>query len=180
MKKLLFLSVVFSALLIIGCQENSIVDPNAGPANKTANSPTSGTIQLKASLDNPYPVFNSYFSIDGEVSYEINVVDRDPIPPNSQQVITLKLNVDAELNSICTVCSPLQNQTPAGLVSAETDDVFNETDDGGFRITKTFQIQKRDDGMLLKCSFFVTANEIILDAVWLELNDQDVAVLSSK
>ena len=180
MKKLLFLSVVFSALLIIGCQENSIVSPNSGPANKTANSPTSGTIKLNASLDNPHRVFNSYFSIDGEISYEIRVVDRDPIPPNSQEVITLNLNVDAELNSLCTVCSPLANQTFAGVVSAETNDVFNDTDDGGFRITKTFQIQKRDDTMILNCSFIVTANEITLDAVWLELNDQDVAAGNSK
>ena len=174
MKKLLFLSVVFSALLIIGCQENSIVDPNSGPVNKTSYSPTSGTIQLKASLDNPYPVFNSYFSIDGVVTYEINIVERDPIPPNSQQVITLNLNVDAELNSICTVCLPPESQTPAGLVSAETNDVFNETDDGGYRITKTFRIEKRDDSMILNCSFFVTANEIVLDSLWLNLSDHDL------
>lgn len=175
MKKLLFSLAVFSAILIVGCQENSIVDPNAVPVNKTSDSPTYGTIQLNASLDNPYRVFNSYFEVDGQISYQIRIHDVDPVPPSPQQVITLDLDVNADLSSICTVCEPPVNQLPAGIISTETNDVLNTSGDSRFSITKTFRVQKRNDTMVLKCTFFVTANDITLDAVWLELEDQSLA-----
>ena len=175
MKQLLFSIVIFSFLLIVGCQENSIVDPNAGPANKTTDTPFSGTIDLHASLDNPYPVFNSYFEIDGQISYEIRINYVDPVPPNPQQIITLSLDVNAGLNNICTVCLPPENQLPAGIISAGTNDVYNTSGDRRFSITKTFRVQKRNDSMVLKCTFLVSDNEISLDAAWLELQDQNLA-----
>ncbi len=172
MKKLLSSLFFFSVLLIVGCQENSIVEPNAVPANKTTDTPISGTIQLQTNLDNPYRVFNSYFEVDGQISYEIRIHSVDPVPPNPQQVISLRLNVDADLSNICTVCLPPENQLPAGIISAVTNDVLNTPGDSYSLITKTFRVQKRDDSLVLKCTFFVTANEITLNAAWLELNDQ--------
>ncbi len=176
MKKLLFSLVVFSALLIIGCQENSIVAPvDTGNVNKDTESPLSGTITLQGNLDNPYPVFNSYFIIDGEINYRITFNDLDPIPPNLQQTMTLQLDVYAELTDYCTVCMPQINQTIAGVISTQTSDVLNGSSPGVYNFTRSFQIQKNEGGMVLVCSFQVTSESVTLEAMWLEQIDHQVA-----
>ncbi len=177
MKKLLSSFVFFSVLLIVGCQENSITNPVQSSENSYKNSdiPLTGTIQLQGSLDNPYPVFNSYFIISGEVTYQLMINYLDPIPPNPQEILSLQLNANADLSSYCTVCGPLVNETPAGVIEDQTNDIMYITDDGSHTIVKTFPIQKRDDGMVLKCSFLVNTNGVTLDAMWLELNDGTLA-----
>ena len=175
MKQLLFSLVVFSILLIAGCQENSITDPNPASVdiNKTSDSPVSGTIQLQGSLDNPNQVFNSFLVIDGEINYQITKVDLDPIPPNTQEIISVRLSTYAELNSICTVCMPPEDEILAGVISAETIDVINITEDSRYTITKAFTVQKNDNDMVFICSLLVTPEGITLDAMRLELIDHD-------
>ncbi len=172
MKKLLFSLVVFSVLLIVGCQENSITDPNPTQVStiKNSGSTISGTIQLQGSLDNPYPVFNSYLTIDGTVDYQLTVNYLDPIPPNPQEIISVQLNVNAELTNICTVCMPPVSESFAGAISSVTSDNIYTSNDGVQTITKTFPVLKRDDSMVLRCTFLVNTNEVTLEAMWLELD----------
>lgn len=171
MKKLFFSLVVFSVLLIVGCQENSITDPvqNSTDVNKSDATTTAGYFKLQGSLENPYRVFNSYFVINGIADFQVTVQQLDPIPPNRQQIISLQLSIDAELSSICTTCSPPSNETSAGVISAEISDVLNITDDSQKSLTKSFAIDKRDDGMFLKCTFLVSTSGVTLDKMWLEL-----------
>lgn len=173
MKKLLFSFVVFLALLIVGCQENSITDPLqiSGNADKTSDAQISGTLELSRTLTNPYNVLNSYFDIEGTIDYNIKIRYLDPIPPAMQQVLSLQLTVNGELTSVCTVCAPPVDQTFAGSVSAETNDVINILDDSQHSIIKTFRIQKRSDNMVLKCSLQVTTTGLVLENMWLELLD---------
>ncbi len=175
MKKSLFSLVVFSVLLVVGCRENSITDPIPASAdiNKTSDSPVMGTIQLQGRLENPYPVFNSFFVIDGEINYQITSLNLDPIPPNNQQVITVQLSAYAELNSVCTVCMSPEAETFAGVISAETSDVINFTDDSNHSFSKTFKVQKNANDMILICSFFISPEGITLNGMRLELIDQD-------
>lgn len=171
MKKLFFSLVVFSVLLLVGCQENSITDPNQNSTdvNKNGDSSPAGVLKLQRNLQSPYRVFNSYFVISGAIDYQLDIQYLDPIPPNSQQIISLQLSIDAKLTNVCTVCSPLSNETSAGIISGELSDVINISDDGQHTVSKTFAIRDREDGMVLKCSFFVTTNSVTVDRMWLEL-----------
>jgi hypothetical protein len=181
MKKLLLSLVVFSGLLMVGCEENSITDPNPAQVNtgKNSGSEISGTIQLQATLDNPYPVFNSYIMIDGTVDYQLTINYLDPIPPNPQEIISVQLEVNAELTNICTVCMPPVSETYAGAISSVTRDNLYTTSDGLQSITKSFPILKRDDGMVLKCTFLINTTSITLEAMRLEL-DPRVPVLVNR
>lgn len=174
MKKLLFSSVFVLALLIIGCQENAITNPvdNSAGSNKLSGTTVSNSIELSERLDNPYPVFNSYIDIQGVISYQMTIHQLDPIPSLPQQSVTLDLNIDANLTDICTVCEPLINNVPAGVVSDQTSDILQIFDVGtAYTLVKTFAIQEREDGMVLKVRFLVSSGEVTIDAMWLELSD---------
>ena len=100
MKKLLISFVIFSALFIIGCQENSITDPVSTEAvnkNQTKGGTiTSGVIPLEGVLVITGG-FQSYYSLEGQINYTHELVPLDPIPPAPQYYINLNLSVRANL-----------------------------------------------------------------------------------
>lgn len=173
MKNLLFTLVSFSVLLLIGCQENSITDPIQNTELQKTDDPTvtTGTIPLEAMLQDPHPVMNSYYIINGEIQYQHTLQLLDPIPPNPQYIIYLDLSVSANFTYLCTVCEPQFDEVSAGTILIESNDGFYVSEEGIYMLEKTFLIQGRDDGMVLKCRFMVTTDGIGLNAMWLELSD---------
>jgi hypothetical protein len=176
MKKLFLTLVTFSILFVIGCQENSITDPlTVEPTNKVQQTDPSnqGTITLERMLTDPYPVMNSYFIINGAIEYEHTLGYLDPIPPNPQYVVSLNLSVTADLTYFCTVCSPSDEDASVGSISSESNDEMSISiwEDEIFLLEKSFPIQGREDGMVLKCTFHVTTIGVGLDEMWLELPD---------
>ena len=175
MKKLFLTLVTFSILFVIGCQENSITDPvTVEPTNKVQPDQShQGTITLERMLRDPYPVMNSYFVINGAIEYEHRLVYLDPIPPNPQYVVSLNFSVTADFTYFCTVCSPPTEETSAGSISNESnDEIFISVwEDEIFLLEKSFPIQGREDGMVLKCTFHVTTIGVGLEEMWLELPD---------
>ncbi len=173
MKNLLLTLVAFSILLLIGCQENSITDPFVTESvNKNQLSDSAyhqGVIILESTLNDPRPIGNSYFVINGQIEYEHTLEYFDPIPPAPQYSISLHLSISAELTYLCTVCSPPTVETLAGYISSETDDVIYDSGNGVYLLEKSFQVQGREDGMNLICRFLVTTASIELDAMWLVL-----------
>jgi hypothetical protein len=183
MKKLFLTLVTFSLLFVIGCQENSITDPiTVEPTNKVQQTDPShqGTITLERMLRDPYPVMNSYFIINGEIEYEYTKVYLDPIPPAPQFYISLQLSVSADLTYFCTVCSPPNEETSAGSISNESDDEIYLSDTGEYLLEKSFQIQGREDGMVLVCRFLVTTNGVGLNEMWLVLPEGHSNYVSSR
>ena len=176
MKKLFLTLVTFSILFVIGCQENSITDPlTVEPTNKVQQTDPSnqGTITLDRMLTDPYPVMNSYFIINGAIEYEHTLVYLDPIPPNPQYVVSLNLSVTADLTYFCTVCEPQTSDVSAGTISNESNDEISISiwEDEIFLLEKSFPIQGREDGMVLKCTCHVTTIGVGLEEMWLELPD---------
>jgi len=174
MKKSFLTTVVFSVLVITGCQENSITDPiTVEPTNKVQHSDQSnqGTIILEGMLTDPHPVMNSYYIVSGEIQYQHSLVSLDPIPPSPQYVIALDLSVTAEFKNFCTVCEPQSSEFSDGTISLETNDNIYVSDDGISLLEKTFPIQGREDGMVLVCRFLVTTDGLGLNEMWLELPD---------
>jgi hypothetical protein len=178
MKKLLFTLVVFSVLLVSGCQENSITDPiqfgKIGEIQKTSDQIiNSGIIPLEGMLKNPYPVMNSYYIINGKIQYQHTLQTLDPIPPNHQYAISLDLLVSANFSDFCSVCEPQTTSFSAGTISIKTNNIIymSEDSDGIYLLEKSFPIQGRTDGMVLMCRFNVTTDSIALNAMWLKLPD---------
>jgi hypothetical protein len=166
--KNLFISLAAAILFITGCQENSITDQ---PTNDSLNKDQSpapyqhGFISLEAMLEDPYPVMNSFYIISGEIEYEHRVV--------SQNYISLHLLTNADLKYLCTVCSPSETDPLAGFISNDSEDYLLITN--SFTILeKSFTIQGREDGMVLKCRFLVTTGGIELSSMWLALRADDL------
>jgi hypothetical protein len=165
---------------MIGCQENSITDPmqfdQTGDIQKTSDqNVNSGIITLEGMLQNPYPVMNSYYIINGEIHYQQTLQYIDPAPPNPQYLISLDLSVTANLTDFCTVCEPPTTGISAGTISIETNNIIYvpEDGDGTSSLEKSFPIQGRTDGMVLMCKFNVTTVNIELNAMWLMLPDMN-------
>jgi hypothetical protein len=178
MKNLILTLVAFSVLLLMSCQENSITDPiqNTELQKTDAPSVTTGTILLEGMLQDPHPVMNSYYFINGEIQYEHTLQYLDPIPPNPQYTVSLNLSVAANLTYFCTVCTPEFDEVSAGTVSDETSDNFYVSEEGIYLLEKTFVIQGRDDGMALVCRFMITTDGVGLNAMWLELSNDITTV----
>ena len=106
----------------------------------------------------------------------------DPIPPNTQYLVSLNLSVTADLKYFCTVCEPQTSDVSAGTISNESnDEIFISIwEDEIFLLEKSFPIQGREDGMVLKCTFHVTTNGVRLDEMWLELPDGNSNYVSSR
>jgi hypothetical protein len=88
------------AAFIVGCQENSIIDPiNAGSLRDTQlpKAQQVNSLPLNAILHVPGNVHNSFVEIIGTVAYQATAVPLDPIPPNPQYAVRLNLIVNAKM-----------------------------------------------------------------------------------
>jgi hypothetical protein len=161
MKNLFLTIVVFSVLLLIGCQENSITDPVQQELQKTDDpSILRGTILLEGILEVPN-LPNSYLSINGQVGYVHRIELLDPISTATQHNVSLSLQVNAGLSD------PYSERHPYWLISSKSQDIIYVSEDGIYQFVTSFPIQDRSDGMVLVCSFLVTTEGVSLSAMWL-------------
>jgi hypothetical protein len=178
--KILFVSlVVATVLFVLGCQENSITDPLANkPIEKvqpgTSNTYIHGFIHLNGALNDPYPIGNSFYMISGQIEYEQRTVYVDPMLPTSQRHASLYLTTDAEFKYQCTVCPPSEEDDLAGFISDVSEELVPIGGNYVSLLEKTYTIQGRDDGMILKVRFLVTSGGVELSAMWLALSNENV------
>lgn len=177
MKQLLFSFVFFSVLFVIGCQENSITDPVSTESINKDQSPAPyqhGFILLEGALNDPYPIMNSFYIISGQIEYEHRIIYVDPMLPAAQRYVSLYFITDAEFRYLCTVCSPSETDQLAGFITDVSEEFVPIGGNYVSLLEKTFTIQGREDGMILKCRFLVTTGGIELSAMWLALQDNNV------
>lgn len=174
MKTLFVKFIVIAVLILIGCQENQITDP---VSNATSNIDQSkveysqNVISLQGILNDPHPVGNSFYSINGQIQFKTALVNSNPMLPLSQRHFSVQLNVNADLRYFCSVCPPLEEDNLAGFIASNTDDLVPVTEHFYSELEKTFKIYGREDGMVLKCRFFITTRTLELSAMWLALED---------
>ncbi len=175
MKKLFLTIVTFSVLLVIGCQENSITDPTSvEPTNKVQpDPPNQGTITIDRMLGDPYPVMNSFFLINGEIEYNYRLEVINSVPAERQYSVSLNLTISAGLTYLCTVCGENNEETPAGYISSQSNDIITLTGNDGYILEKSYLIQGREDGMVLIISFLVSTKDVRLDEIYLVLLEED-------
>ena len=166
MKKFFLSLVVFSALYIIGCAENSITDPNAILSKdvKPAGTINSGSIPLKGMLVVP-GFFTNYYTISGQLFYTHELARIETVPPRNN--VRLRLAVKAELfdgNS---------QKNLAWTISGETEDNFYVSEDGIYVFEKSFTVNGRKDGLRLVCRFLATTDGVGLNSMWLTTNSTE-------
>ena len=180
---LLFLANCLIAATIIsfsGCQENDVTDP-VSPIYKdqlgTGDTYYQGIIRLDGILNDPYPIGNSFYRIFGQIEYDQQNIFSDPALISSTRLANIHLVTDAELQYVCTVCSPSPEDELSGFLSEVSDDRVTIASNSVSLLEKTYTIQGRDDGMMLKFRFAVTFNGVELSAMWLAL--PEAAVLAT-
>jgi len=174
MKNLFVSLVTVLVLFVIGCQENSVTDPIANESSNKiqAESPDiyfHGVIPLDGVLNDPYPVGNSFYRISGQIEYDFRILYMDPIPPAPQRYASLYFETNADLRYFCTVCSPSELDELSGFIAEVSEDFVPLGGNFASLLEKTFAIQGREDGMVLKVRFAVTNDRIELNAMWLAL-----------
>ena len=166
MKKLFLITVVFSALLLIGCQENSITDPiqDAGSSEvQKQDYPhvQRGTMILEGILLDPSQTLNSYLQIRGGIDFVHEMMFVDPIPPAPQSYVSLNLSVNAEIRD------PNSPNGRTWVISVRTEDIIYVPEEGIYLLEKSFPIQDRTDRLVLVCRFLVTTDGVGLSERWL-------------
>jgi hypothetical protein len=179
MKNLFVYIVVATVLFVLGCQENSIIDPVAqGLIEKvrpgTPNTYIHDFIRLDGALNDPYPIGNSFYLINGQIEYEQRTVYVDPMLPTSQRNASLNLTTDADFKYLCTVCPPSEEDDLVGFISDVSEELVPIGGNYVSLLEKTYTIQGREDGMALKVRFLVTSGGVELSAMWLALSNENV------
>ena len=164
MKKLFLSFVVFSVLLLIGCQENPITDPvSSQTVNKNQNTEGNiirGSTPLSGILANPGGGFNSFLELDGQIDFTHEKVYIS-VPPLPRYDISLKLDVNA------TLTDPQSPKQDSWTISSKSEDVFHVSEEGMYILEKSYPVQDRRDGMVLVCKFIVTTDGVVLNDKWL-------------
>ncbi|MCW8804171.1 MAG: hypothetical protein OQK57_07220, partial [Ignavibacteriaceae bacterium] len=76
---------------------------------------------------------------------------------------------DADFRYLCTVCPPSEEDNLAGFISDVSEELVPIGGNYVSLLEKTFTIQGRGDGMVLKVRFLVTSSGTELSAMWLAL-----------
>jgi len=179
MKNLILSLAAASVLFVIGCQENSITDPIANqPVEKeqigTTDTYLQGTIRLEGALNDPYPIGNSFYRISGQIDFEQRTLFMDPMLPSAQRYASLYFITEASLWYVCTLMQPSELDNLDGFISNVSEDLVPLAGSAVSMLEKSFIIQGREDGMVLRARFLVTSSGCELSTMWLELRSDNV------
>ena len=177
MKNLFILLIIFS-FFMIGCQENSITDPvtNDDVNQVKIDDPEEilqGVIQLDRVLKDPYPIGNSFYKIIGQLNYTFRKIDLSSDALYKKPHNIIHIQIDADLQYICTVCQPSPEDNLAGYLSEEDNSYIDFVANTTFILAKTYSISGREDGMELHLQLAISEKEVELNKMWLALSDKD-------
>ncbi len=171
MKHAAFVLAIVVGAILIGCEDNGIINPVADreslgsqvsqSLSKNSDHPPCKGIPLIGLMREPGQ-FNSFIEINGTVEFSIETIERDPPFPR------LWLQVDMILNA---ELKPFEYQEPVWNVFATTQDVVAI---GGTE--KSANLHKRywiadmgENGMWLHITFSVSKSSIAVNSMWLQL-----------
>lgn len=159
MKSTVFVLAVVLAAVVAGCQDTSdiIGAPAAGSASLTKPAPVSSRqVAFSATTRDPGAVLNSFIRVEGEVSYTMTILRRDPAPPSPQHVAVINLVVDATLTELWGgeqggVFESSYQEIP---LSSATDDMTNADDEGSWK--STYAVRGFGGRLVLDLTYRVT------------------------
>jgi len=170
MKKALIAFVIFSALFLIGCDENSITDPvSSQSVNKLVKRDSNvirGTIPLDRILVLT-GLFTNYYHLSGSINYKEELFNSKPN--------LAELNYDVELGIL--VDATLTNNTSTGndantwVIYSESQSKFYVSPEGVYILEKSYPVRGTTESLSLICKFSATTDGIALDSIKLVTKD---------
>lgn len=145
------LSIIVS-LLLIGCQQNSPIEPNdnaTSPAtlNKNVAPASDRTLEFKDIISLPKDP-NKVYEIRGTVRYSVKVL------------ASLRSRL-AEVNlSIEAVLTPANEKYPTAKFTQKSIDIVNLDDKGGPDLEKRYVVEESNTKFIVKMAFDVTSTTI--------------------
>lgn len=168
MKKIFFALVIFSLLILIGCQDNSNTNPvSFGSINKiqtpTNTEITRGRIPLDRILVLP-GLGNTYYQLNGSISFieEYSKFNRKQNTINYN--VMLRMDIDATLTDTDL---PDHIHNSWNIVKDSEDKIY-VSEEGVYILEKIYPVQGRTDGLNLICKFLVTTDGVELNSIKLE------------
>jgi hypothetical protein len=158
MKKLFLTTVVFSVLVIIGCQENSITEP-VGTLEKTGDPVNREIIQMNFVINDPLA---GSVELVGEVYYTHELASSDQL--SNLFLVSVSLDLNAQLFDM------LGGTHPEWSSSGKSEDSMYISEEGIYILQKAYSITNRDDVVLI-VQYLVTTEGVGIPNCWLELID---------
>jgi len=158
---------ILVAAFIIGCQENNAI-VNTELNEEYSNQKNVGKsihwdrLPIHATLVEPRGDVDPLLRIDGVVEYRITIVQRDPIPPSTQEAAILDLRFDACLR-------PLDLENPVWGVSGSSQNEVPLSGDTIVLLTKRYRVNGRQDGLTFRTTYRITGFGLEVERMWLEL-----------
>lgn len=164
MKHAAIILAIVVAAFVVGCQDNNITNPIAGPISagmQISTAHSAGTIPLNTVVREPYG-FNAFTEISGQVTYTTEIVPRDPIPPHPQWALVVTLTTDA-------VAKPFGLEEPVWRIVGSSRDELALTEDGDGTMVceKSYALVGRNDRVSLHLQFHCTRQTVVLSRMWL-------------
>jgi hypothetical protein len=149
MKQLLFSLVIFSVLLVIGCEENLVNEPAVALLKQKDNLASARTIILNYELQDPS---YGYSRLSGRVSYVHKIINRAMNPVGLNE-ISLHIEMNSELDDL------LGMMHLEWVAQGRSDDIVYVSEEGILLFEKSYQISNRNDVVLL-VQYLVTTNGV--------------------
>jgi hypothetical protein len=164
MKKALLAFVIFSALYLIGCNENSITDPvSSQSVNKLVNQDARvirGTIPLDRILVLP-GLGTNYYHLFGSINYKEELFNSKPNLAELDYNVDLGILVDATL----TNTTSSGNDSNSWIIYSESENKFYVSPEGIYIFEKSYPVRGSTESLRLICKFSATTDGIELNSI---------------
>jgi hypothetical protein len=168
MKRIFLALVISTVLFLMGCEKNSINDPNsAGTVGKNEFSngnTTRGSISLDRILV-IYGMGNDYYQIKGNINYTNELIKQYPDQTAERYDVKLDISVNAQLSDIYSSDPKNKNWT----ISSDSEDLVYVSREGIYVLYRSYPVIGRKDNLQLVCTFIVTTDGVGLDNVELKV-----------
>lgn len=177
MKKALLAFVIFSALFLIGCNENSITDPvSSQSVNKLVKRDSNvirGTIPLDRILVLP-GLGTNYFHLYGNINYKEELFNSKPSLAELNYDVELGILVDATLTNTTSTGSNDANSDDANTwtIYQESQSKFYVSPEGVYILKKSYPVRGTTESLRLICKFSATTDGIGLISTKLTTKDE--------
>ena len=168
MKKIFFVLIIFSVLILIGCQDNSNTNPvSFGSVDKIQapkrNEITRGKILLDRILVVP-GLGNTYYQLNGSISFIEEYFKFNKEQSTINYDVMLRMDIDATLTDTDL---PHHTHNSWNIVKDSEDKIY-VSEEGIYILEKVYPVQGRTDNLQLVCKFLVTTDGVELSSVKLE------------
>jgi len=148
MKNLIVAAVILMLAVLLGCQENLIIQPDSSPLLK-GEKPIQEKIEICCEVND---ISYGMCSLNGFVYYTHEVI-RNTMHPRVENLVSLKIH----MNSI--LCDRLGMLHLEWRVEDKSEDVLYVSEEGIYLLEKSYWIENRDDVVLL-VQYLVTTDGV--------------------